>query len=444
MATRLMPAAAAGDAGVYRWAAFGTGFLLQFNLVPAAWHIPVTRISLIAMLPWIAFLIHRLLSRANPLSTILYSAIIVLFVFLHLAFSGTALTFGGGNVDLALSLGYLIYLLGAVGLYIVLAQRSGTAWFCWGLLFGALTSLLVFVMQAIGLGGLAISLGLSQPRQVIQGLVDGSSRLTGMWGHANEVGHILAISAPAAGYLFVSRRDRAPLVLLAIIMGGCFFFTANRGGMIAAIITCIAMFFARKESVMEQRRPLLITLALLAVVGYALYFLPAPEFIFARFTEDSNINNNASGRLGTTLAGLEMAVTHPFGMSGVDWRSALRSRTGFSTPHNGFIAMTNSIGLPFVLMYLVALVTVVLAGLRKPRKLSLDIFLMLAAVQASFSFMFEDVSLADPFMVIIGLIMARVYSGAVTLAAPRRRNASAGRRQADAQAATQDPLDQAT
>jgi O-antigen ligase len=446
MARPLTPRAAPAEPRSYQWSAFATGFFLQFDLVPTAWHIPITRISLVIMLPWIAFLVHRLLSRTNLLWTILYGVLMLIFVLLHLAFSGTSLNFGGGNVELAVSLSYALYLLGGIGLYIALAQRSGTGSFCWGLLIGALVSLIVFVMQAAGLGSLAIALGLSQPRQVIQELGgSGFSRLTGMWGHANAVGHILAIAAPAAGYLFIARRDRLPLILLAVIMGTCFFFTANRGGMIAAVLTCIAMLFMRKESVMAQRRTFLIAIGGLVGISYAMYFLPSPEFIYVRFTEDSGINSNASGRVATTLSGIELAIRHPFGLSSTDWRASLKENTGFITPHNGFITLAYQMGLPFLLMYLAAIVGCVLAGLRKPRKLSLDIFLMLAAVQASISFMFEELSNADPFIVLIGLIMARCYSAAVDVNG-RRRTRVEPRRQPDngrePAPLTQAPLDQ--
>ncbi|QJU57104.1 O-antigen ligase family protein [Sphingomonas sp. AP4-R1] len=438
MATRSMPKLAAVEQPSYQWAAFALGFFLQFNLVPTAWHIPITRFTQLLMLPCIAFLVHRLASRPNPLPTLLYCAGMLLLVVLHLAFSGTPLAFGGGNIDLAASVGYALYLLGGVGLYIMLAQRSGTSWFCWGILIGGLFSLLVFVMEANGLTGLAKAIGLTQPTQSLQkiGSDDGFTRLTGMWGHANEVGHVLAIAAPAAGYLYVSRRERMPLVLLGLITMACFFFTANRGGVIAVIVTGLAMLVARKERVDIKRKSFLFTMLGVVGVCYALYFLPSPDFIYARFAGDSGaINSNASGRLVTTRLGIDIALHHPFGMGVTDWRAALERGSGFQTPHNGFISMTNGMGIPFLLMCVWALIAVTLAGLRQPRKLSLDIFLMLAAVQMAVSFMFEELSYVDSFMMISALIMARVYSGAVNLVGRGRgRGAVPMRRKPDAQA----------
>jgi hypothetical protein len=434
MATRSMPRLAAAEQPAFQWALFALGFFLQFNLVPTAWHIPVTRFTQLLMLPCIAFLVHRLASRTNMIFTVFYCAVMMLFVVLHLAFSGTSLTFGSGNSDLAVTIGYALYLLGGVGIYIMLAQRNGTSWFCWGILIGALLSLIVFVMEAHGMTGLAQSLGLAQPNQTVQkmGGEDGFSRLTGMWGHANAVGHVLAIAAPAAGYLFVSRRERMPLVLLGIIMLVCFYFTANRGGIIATMVTGVVMLFARKESIRAQRRSILITLGGLAVVAYGLYYLPSPDFIYARFSGGSGMNNNATGRVVTLMAGLDLAVRHPFGMSITDWGDALHRSTGFDTPHNGFISMANGMGVPFVLMYIWAVVTVGIAGLRKPRKLSLDIFLMLAAVQMSVSFLFEELSYVDAFMMMTSLVLARVFSGAVDMTGRARTRVQ--RRQPDAQA----------
>lgn len=435
MATVPRPRPAIAESRSYLWGAFLVGFFLQFNLVPTAWHIPITRFSQLVMLPCIAFLVHRLLSRANPLSTLFYCVLMLLFVALHLALGGASLAFGNANIDLALSVGSALYLLGGVGLYILVAQRSGTTWFCWGILLGGLLSLIVFVMEANGMTGLAKAIGLAQATQNVQMVAVGGGigRLTGMWGHANEVGHVLAIAAPAAGYLFVSKRERMPLVILGIILAVCFFYTANRGGIIAAMATCIAMLFARKESIAVQRNSILLTLGAMAVIAYALYFLPPPAFIYERFADDAAMTNNASGRMATTLAGIEIALRHPFGMQVQDWRSALLSQTGFQTPHNGFISMANGLGVPFLLMYLFALVVVVIAGLRQPRKLSLDIFLMLAAVQMSVSFLFEELSYVDAFMLMFSLVMARVYSGAVNLA-ERRPAVGRARRRTDAEA----------
>lgn len=437
MATPPLPRRAAGESQTYLWAAFAVGFFLQFNPVPLAWHIPVPRFSQFAMLPCIAFLVHRMLSRTNLLSPLLYCALMLLFACIHVAVAGTSLMFGGGNTDLAITVSYVLYLIGGVGLYILLTQRSATAWFCWGLLIGALLSLVVFVMEANGMSGLAKLLGLTQSNQTIQkiGVSDGFSRLTGMWGHANEVGHVLAIAAPAAGYLYVARRERMALLVLAIVTGACFYFTANRGGVIAVLVTCIVMLFARKEVVAVKRRSILIMLAALAVISYALYFMPSPDFIYARFSDESGATKNASGRVETTLAGIELALQHPFGIGDTDWRAALQARTGFSTPHDGFISMAYEMGLPFVLMVMVAMAIVSFAGFRQPRTFSLDIFLMLAAVQMMISFLFEELSYVDPFVMLVSLILARVYSGAVSTVTRRgARGTAPSRRQVDLQA----------
>jgi hypothetical protein len=64
--------------------------------------------------------------------------------------------------------------------------------------------------------------------------------------------------------------------------------------------------------------------------------------------------------------------------------------------------------------------------------LSLDIFLMLAAVQMSVSFLFEELSYVDAFMMMTSLVLARVFSGAVDMTGRARTRVQ--RRQPDAQA----------
>lgn len=411
------------------YACFLVGLFLQFNIVPVAFHIPVPRITQLLTLPLIGFLIYTIaFSKRSFTQTIAYLSAMTILIAVHMFASGTSMSFGGSNSDLASALAFGLYLFGAVGLYLLLSKRNATNYFAWGIVIGGLLSLVAFFMQAHGMAALARTLGLAQPNQVVARLSDEGEtiRLSGMWAHANQVGHVLAMVAPASGFLLLSRGNKLPTVLMAIAMLVCFNYTGNRGGVITSVLTAIAAIFIRSETTRSRRRAIVGSAIFLFIATYALYFMPLPESFYARFEHNANMDRNASGRLLTTQEALTLAIEHPFGMSQPDWRSALVQRTGFSTPHNGFFALANAMGLLFLLMFVGAQIRVVMLGLKKPRDLSLDIFLALAAFQIALSFMFEELGYTDTFMFVIALIMARVYSGAVDFRTPMLRRGPIG------------------
>lgn len=418
-----------------RLAAGSAGFFLQFDLVPTAWHIPITRITLILMIPFILYLFHYITTYRKLTKVTGYLVAIPAFSLLHIASTGMSLSFGASNTDLALALGFVLYLVGGIGIYITLFRRGGTDGFCWGLLLGALCSLPILVLQANGFGDLLIKVGFAEPRQVVQqvNLPGLTERLTGMWGHANEVGHVLAIATPAACYLYLYRQTRLPLAIAAIVSVVGYYYTVNRGGIIASMLVFIMTLFIKNKQVgidYSKQKPndILIAAIALGVIVIALYLLPTPEFLYKRLDDANAINQNAGGRFATTLAGLQAALQSPFGSLSSDWRWTMKGLTGFTTTHNGFLSLAFELGALALPFFIFAFGAVVVQGFRTSKRLSLDTYLMLASIQVSISFMFEELSDCDAFMLMMGIIMARVYSGVVDVKADQSDGGKARRR----------------
>jgi hypothetical protein len=266
--------------------------------------------------------------RLVPLS--IYAALIGAMALLRVLDT----TFGNDSRTVILALHYLGY--SFAGLYVasLLVQESTREKFCWGSILGLLSTVPIFFLQAQGLSTELAKLGLVPGYySVLQLDVGDVQRYAGLWGHPNEAAHVAALAAPAAAYLFLVRRRLLPILLTGAALLAIFYYTQSRGGLLVGCAVLGAPFLFDRSGRINAVRLGVVLAAFLAGVG----LVSELSFISSRF-DDPGTAHNISERLNTIWVGLEILLTHPFGMSADDFASLIAAGTGgVDSPHNGFI-----------------------------------------------------------------------------------------------------------
>ena len=311
---------------------FLTGFLLHVNLLvggssegAAAAGGYGFRITDFMAVVCAVLLLPRLYNPSRIFAFYVYSVVLVaLFVF-------PAVSDDPRTAILALH--YI--LCGFAGLYLSLAIADDPTPFCFGLVFGLAGSIGIFVLQNSGVPeSQLVAWGLAPGfRPYLFEIARELPRYSGLWSHPNEVGHVAALGAPGAAYLYLVQRRFWPLVLTAICLLATFYFCWSRGGFTAGALTLIiAMLWPRDGKIGATH-----IVAILAMVAAA-FGLTQIDFISSRFAADPNVQGNITERLELDLQGLYLAIQHPLGLSINDYFSEITSATGgVGSPHNGFL-----------------------------------------------------------------------------------------------------------
>jgi hypothetical protein len=299
-----------------------------------------------------------------------------------------------------LALHYLGYTFAGLSLALILERADARDGFCWGLTLGLLSTVPIFVLQDTGFASTLVNLGLIPGYYAVLHLDIGeTSRYSGLWGHPNEAGLVAALAAPGAAYLFFSQRRVLPLALAGGALVAVFYYTQSRGGLIAGGgILAISLLWGRQGRI-HILRLVLVGAALWIAVG----LLSQIDFIASRFA-DPGTQGNFTDRLNSILFGLDIVLTHPFGMSMTDFASIMAAGTGgVATPHNGFIFFAAIFGWVPLAVLIAALV----------RNLSIrsDTDALFAIISLGFIFtcMFEQVPGSYPFVFVLCMIVGRAF-----------------------------------
>jgi hypothetical protein len=158
----------------------------------------------------------------------------------------------------------------------------------------------------------------------------------------------------------------AGLFTVPFLIGAAEEFGWHRAAVLLSIPTLCIVFYAT-----QSRGAMLASLGLLAVVVVgSLFALVEPNIhlpgnsdddglfglFAARFSNETAIEGNLSGRSDTTITSLALAFEHPFGM-GSTYEAPLDQATGFEATHNALTQLALMGGLP-----LAGIVTLMLAG----------------------------------------------------------------------------------
>jgi hypothetical protein len=309
-------------------------------------------------------------------------------------------TFSDDSRTIILSLHYVAYSFAGLFLAILLCNEGGRGAYCWGLILGLLATLPIFVLQDTGNASALVSLGLLPGYYQVFRLDFGDTlRYAGLWGHPNEAAHVAALAAPAGAYLLLVQRRILPLVVVAGALLVTFYYTQSRGGFLAGGgILAVSLLFRRGGRI-DVVRALLAGIAVVIVIAVVSQI----GFVSSRF-EDAGTADNFSTRLDTILFGLQMVVTHPFGLSMVDFYSAMSSGTGgVVSPHNGFIFFAVIFGwLPFFV--------VMVAIIRNLHvRSNQDILFAFISLEVVLSCLFEQLPGSYPFAFVICMIVGWAF-----------------------------------
>jgi hypothetical protein len=295
---------------------------------------------------------------------------------------------------------YLAYLFAGLYLAVLLAEKQALDKFCWGLVLGLLATVPIFAIQDAGYSSSLVGLGLVPGYyQILSLTVGDTSRYAGLWGHPNEAGHVAAIAA-AAGAYFISVRRYAPVVLVTGGLITVFYYTQCRGGILAGgAVMVLAFLLGRGRQTNLARFPVAA-----AVVAITIALISQLEFVTWRFEEDPSTANNFAERLSTITSGVQVALSHPFGLPYREFSEIMTAATGgVASPHNGFLLFIGIFGLlPFLVLTVAFLVNLRI-------RTDIDRFFAFATLQVTFSFMFEQLPESYPFAFMICLILGRAY-----------------------------------
>jgi O-Antigen ligase len=404
--------------------AFVCGFLIQFDVLiggngegaitTGGFGYRATDLLCVVLLALLGF--HALVPRRLvPLS--IYAALIGAMALLRVLDT----TFGNDSRTVILALHYLGY--SFAGLYVasLLGQEAAREKFCWGLILGLLTTIPIFVLQDQGLSSELAKFGLVPGYyQVLQLDIGDIQRYAGLWGHPNEAAHVADLAAPGAAYLFLVRRRLLPILLTGAALLAVFYYTQSRGGLLVGGAVLGAPFLFDRSGRINVIRLVLICAAVLAGIG----FVSELRFVSSRF-DDPGTAHNISERLNTIWAGLEILLTHPFGLSTDDFMSLIATDTGgVDSPHNGFILFGAIFG------WLPLAVLIGALGRSFFIRSNGDALFAFVSLGLVLSFMFEQLPDAYPFALVMctvvgwAFINTRVGRDLVATAFPRRQGVS--------------------
>jgi hypothetical protein len=297
---------------------------------------------------------------------------------------------------------YIVYAICGLYLASIITERQTMRWFCAGIIAGLCSSVAVFFLQNASIAkSTLLSWGLIAGYAAdFGGYIRETPRFSGLWGHPNEAGHVGALASAAGIYFYLVERKILPLAIVSAGLLAFFYFTLSRGGLMAGFAPiAIALIVPRNGNVFDPR--VLIGVAIIAVAALAASQL---DFLSERFTSDQNASGNFAERLGTTLAGLQIAITHPFGLSISDFISELDSLSGgVGSPHNGFVFMGAVLGAGPLAAMVWAVVTSF--KIEEPT----DMFFAYLALQVTISDLFEQLPATIPYIFFITLLIGRAY-----------------------------------
>jgi hypothetical protein len=381
--------------------AFLFGFLLQFNILiggggegAAATGGYGFRVFDFLTVVAVALLVIHALSPRRIFALTVFSAIVAAMAVLRMQEPG----FWSDPRTVTLAVHYLAY--GYSGLYLALICNEDfvVRGYCWGLIVGLVATLPIFAFQELGYSSNLVEIGLVPGYHADVDFSGDVARYSGLWGHPNQAGHIAALTGAAGAYFAFCRRF-TPAAVVAAALVAIFYFTESRGGLIAGgSVLAISMLYGRRQEIDFLR---IIAVAIALVIAVAL--LLQIDFIAYRFEGDPLAGDNFSERLGSTLAGIQLALSNPFGLSLDIYSSEISAATGgVGSPHNGFITFA-------IILGVVPLLVLIAAFVANLRIRGTDAFFFFLTVQVSISFMFEQLPADGNYAFIICLLLGRAF-----------------------------------
>jgi hypothetical protein len=385
------------------WSVLSFGFFLQFDIMTATYGLRFQRATDGLMFLYTPFLF--LLVGIGP--TLRYGVPYFVILF-GLVFATLLLKAGVEQGDMYLTLIYL--LTGVYCFYFAMLARDETflVYFAIGTVLGLLPSLLVLFLQGQGNMTLA-NMGLGVPLDYLPLRAARLSRvkLGGMWTHGNEAGHVYAIATASA--LYLSLKFKRPIIYITsyCLLIASFTFTLNRSGLIAPTLGLIYCYIRLGNLSLYIKTAAVVASAalILAIMTSTSGLDSFYDAIQKRFVSDEYANTNIAERLGSNLAGADIALEHPFGI-GAEERITLmlhQTTNGIESVHNGFLSLAYQSGVGLSMLYILSGIYL-LARRRSVQSAYIIMFLFTAT-----SMFFEELSINQCFIFSVALTIAAAW-----------------------------------
>lgn len=375
---------------------FGLGVALQFDILTSTFGLPFQRLSDLLPFLTIPYFLFRHGVPSAMLGRMLPIGLLVVLLTASLIFKADR-----EQGDVYLTLVLLMYVVQAIQLAILFKDPSGPDCFAAGILLGLAGSLGALAAASAGIDLTAYGLAVPTDGVDPELLLFMQDKLGGLWAGGNETGHVFALAGAAAMHLWF-RTGRTTIYLLYILgLLVSFPMTNNRAGLVVPAIFLVLILRRRFGAYHLLAAAAVCALVMVfAATGYT----PLPETfqsaIEKRFVSDGNTEANVGERLDSTLGGLRLAVTHPFGLGAVATQNQLRAMTGLGTPHNGIVSLAIQSGVFVALAFLVGACRIVLTpGRFGPFAYYTVLFMMP-------SLMFEELSINQVFLFDIAFVLA--------------------------------------
>lgn len=363
----------------------GISLVLSLPLIPGALETPRTLdiLGLACLLTLLTKIFRAKFSFTGCLYTL---ATAILFVTLLIYTSQT------NDMKRLVILGRLVLSISTgITLATTCLKRDRVALLLFSVWLGSLIAVLIAMGQSLGISSL---LALQPPDQV-QSSALGILRPSAIWGHPNAAAQITMAGAACA--LALHERSGSKLIFSLLLFSAIpilnYISMQNRAPIIIGIVMIVAIPLMRKNIFSKSGATLLAALVLTT-----LYVSPQ-AVLGDRWTGNfSGMSSFDQGRerITSTLSGLDIAFTAPFGMPPDERNERMLLEAGVKASHNGFIFSALTIG-PVITGLLLAPIVV---ALRKSRFVPLDRSYSHAIISILLMLLFED-ALLDPSIVAI-------------------------------------------
>lgn len=385
---------------------FGVGFFIQCNIATNALGLRFLRITdpiVLLGLPLLGLLYVRFLTLGIMVLHIIPMTLIFMLTVM--------LAHARGDGEFYTTAFTYLYALFFLFFTYLLFKEERLETFCWGLLAGfAAVSVLLFLDRIMQPQLAAVGLSYNFDEAAVRAAVANGEhsplllrieKAGGLWVHGNEAGPALALAAAAAAYLSERFRRVAIFAIFLGVYALTFTQTLNRSGAISMLLIGV-MLYSRMFSVRLLLKSyfglVLIVLALAALLPLGLFDWIEEAFA-RRFIQDTNSANNASERIITVLAGIQVMMSYPFGIGFTARSMEMQSIVGIGTPHNGFLSTAFASGALYSFTVIGSMIYTIL----RPRKVS---FFVYAAMAVAIGYMFEELNFNPAFMSFVSLVVA--------------------------------------
>lgn len=292
--------------------------------------------------------------------------------------------------------------------------------FALGMGLGCCLNIIPLVFERLGRHQTMVALGLAPSDLAVQPW-DLQLRPPGLHGHANATSAVISLAIPVAAFMAGSSPRRWWL-LLPLAVGAqlaCSYYTETRGAVLVSVVT-----LAYAAALRWRAASLLVLAPLLGLAALVAAGLSDGPLLPQSFTRLDTAGANATERLSTMAAGLQVMLEQPWGLGrtlGSDMVYRITGVGGTTATHVTSIPMHNSfvwLGVTFGLVPVVLTLVGFIAMATRAGRLDADGLRGLLAFHIFGLCLFEDHFQNASFIALLMLLLGGWLAGLLAPAPP--------------------------